>query len=127
MEFVVLFLIVIGVVLCHKLSIAYNEQIKSKYRVGCINWWWSVGIAVLLAATLLTIGENSFWLFLLLTLSLAGFSAWLCYKKMMAWGATTREAVWGSVSQVASAIGIAAAIVFILLLLFGGSNKKRRR
>lgn len=127
MEIVVFILIVVGCVLCHKLSTAYNQKIEEKYCQGCINWWWSVAIAVLLAATLLTIGENLFYLFLLLTVATASLSAWLCHKKMIGWGATTREAGWGSAAQVASALGIAAAIIFVLLLLFGGSGKKRRR
>ena len=127
MEILILTLIVIGIILCHKLSTSYNQKIKEKYCEGCINWCWSVMIAVLLAATLLTIGDNPFWIFLLLTIGSAGLSAWLTYRKMLVWGATTKEAGLGSIAQVASAIGIAAAIVFIILLLFGGSRKKRRR
>lgn len=127
MEILILTLIVIGIILCHKLSTSYNQKIKEKYCEGCINWRWSVMIAVLLAATLLTIGDNPFWIFLLLTIGSAGLSAWLTYRKMLVWGATTKEAGLGSIAQVASAIGIAAAIVFIILLLFGGSRKKRRR
>lgn len=127
MEIVVFILIVIGCVLCHKLSTSYNQRIEEKYCKGCINWWWSVIIAVLLTATLLTIGENTFWVFLLLTIGSAGLSAWLTYRKMLIWGATSKEAGLGSIAQVASAIGIAAAIVFIIFLLFGGSSKKRRR
>lgn len=127
MEIVAFILIVIGCVLCHKLSASYNQRIEEKYCKGCITWWWSVIIAVLLTATLLTIGENTFWFFLFLTVGSAGLSAWLTYRKMLIWGATSKEAGLGSIAQVASAIGIAAAIVFVILLLFDGSRKKRRR
>ena len=127
MEIFVFIIIVVGIILCHKLSTAYNEKIEEKYCEGCINWWWSITIAVLLAATLLTIGENSFWIFLVLTVGASSLSAWLCYKKMIGWSATHKEAKLGCVAQVASAIGIAAAIIFILFLFFGGSSKKRRR
>jgi len=127
MDIVVFILIVIGCVLCRKLSTSYNQQVEEKYCEGCINWWWSITIAVLMAATLLTIGENTIWLFLILTLCSAGLSAWLSYKKMIGWGATAKEAGLGSAAQVASAIGIAAAIIFILFLIFGGSSKKCRR
>ena len=127
MEIVVFVLIIIVCVLCHKLSAAYNERIEEKYCEGCINWWCSITIAVLLTATLLTIGENSFGIFLLFTVGVAILSAWFCYKKMIGWGATSKEAKLGCVAQVASAIGIAAAIIFILFLFFGGSSKKRRR
>lgn len=127
MEIVVFILIVIGCALCHKLSTSYNQRIEEKYSNGCINWWWSVIIAALLTATLLTIGENIFWFFLLLAIGSAGLSAWLIYRKMLIWGATSKEAGLGSIAQVASAIGIAAAIVFIIFLLFGDSSKKHRR
>ena len=130
MEIVVFILIVTGCILCHKLSTAFNQKIEEKYCQGCINWWWSVAIAVLLAATLLTIGEDLFTLFLFLTVAASSLSAWLCHRKMTGWGATTSEAGWGCVAQVASAIGIAAAIIFVLFLLFmlfGESEKKRRR
>lgn len=127
MEIVVFVLIIITCVLCHKLSTAYNELIKEKYCEGCINWWWSITIAVLLTATLLTIGENTFWIFLLLTLGAAGLSAWLCHKKMISWGATSKEAGLGGIVQVTSSIGIAAAIIFILGWICSNSNKKRRR
>lgn len=62
MEIVVFILIVVGCVLCHKLSTSYNDRVKEKYCMGCINWWWSAAIAVLLAATMLTIGEQIFWI-----------------------------------------------------------------
>lgn len=75
----------------------------------------------------MTIGEEVFGLFLVLTLVAAGLSAWLCYRKMIGWGATSGEAFAGSVAQVASAVGIAAAILLILFWLFGVSEKKRRR
>ena len=121
MEIVVFILIVVGCVLCHKLSTCYNDRVKEKYCMGCINWWWSAAIAVLLAATMLTIGEQSFWIFIAL------LSAWLAYRQMINWGAPSKEAVFGGLAQVASAIGIAATILLVLLLLFGGSSKKRRR
>ena len=127
MEITVFILIVIGVFVCHTLSTSYNERIEEKYCEGCINWLWSAVTAVLFVTSILTVGENAFSLFLLLTLGVAVLSAWLCYKKMTGWGATPREAKLGSIAQVASAVGIAAAIILILLLLFGGSKKKRRR
>ena len=125
-EIAVFILAVIGCILCHSLATAYNQRIEKKYCRGCINWW-SAGVAVLLAAAILTIGEDSFWIFLLLVLCGAGVSAYLCYRKMIDWGATAKEAGLGSAAQVASVVGIAAAILFVLLLLFGGSSKKRRR
>ena len=118
---------VIGCILCHKLSTSYDQQVKQKYRRGCINWWWSAIVAVLLAATLLTIGEDLFWIFVALTVCCSVLSAFLAYRKMIGWGAASTEALLGSLAQVASAIGIAAGIIFIMFLLFGGSNKKRRR
>lgn len=127
MEFVALVFLVIGIVLCHKLSASYNQRIKEKYCEGCINWWWSVVIAILLSAAFLTIGEDAFWLFLLLTVGSAGLSAWLTYRKMLAWGATSKEAGMGSIAQVASSVGIAAAITFAVFLIFGDSGKKRKR
>lgn len=126
MEIVVLILIIIGIVLCHKLSTSYNELVEDKYHQGCINWWWSAAIAVLLAVTILTIGEENFWLFLVVTLCISLFSAWLTYRNMIKWGASSNEALLGGLAQIGSAIGIAAAIIFILLLLFGGSRKKKR-
>ena len=127
MEIAVLILVIVGCILCHKLSTAYNRKMEDKYYKTCINWWWSVAIAVLLAATLLTLGDDICKLFLALTIVAAGLSAWLCYRKMIGWGATAGEAGKGSVAQVASAIGIAAAILFVLLLMFGDSRKPRRR
>ena len=120
-------LAVIGCVLCHKLSADYDQYVKDKFHRGCISWGWSVVTAVLLTATLLTIGEDLFWLFLLLTIVCAALSAWITYRNMTAWGATSREAGVGGAAQVASAIGIAAAIIFLLALFLGGSKKKRRR
>lgn len=127
MDLVVFILVVVGCILCHTLSTSYNQKVEGKYYQGCINWWWSVTTAVLLAGTFLTIGEETFQIFLLLTIGCACLSAWLCYQKMLSWGATAGEAGWGSVAQIASAIGIAAAILFILLIFFGGPSKKRRR
>ena len=127
MEIVVFIIIVVGCVLCHKLSTSYNDRVKEKYCMGCINWWWSAAIAVLLAATMLTIGEQIFWIFIVLTLCSALLSAWLAYRQMINWGASSKEASLGCLAQVASAIGIAATILLVLLLLFGGSSKKRRR
>lgn len=127
MEIVVFILVVIGWVLCQTLSTSYNQRIKEKYCTGCINWCWSVIIAVLLTATLLTIEEDTFWIFLLLTIGSAGLSAWLTYRKMLMKGATPKEAGLGSIAQVAFAISIAAAIVFIIFLFFCGSDKKRRK
>ena len=127
MEIVVFILIVVGCVLCHKLSTSFNDRVKEKYCMGCINWWWSAAIAVLLAATMLTIGEQSFWIYIVLTICTALLSAWLAYRQMINWGAPSKEAVFGGLTQVASAIGIAATILLVLLLLFGGSSKKRRR
>ena len=83
MEIVVFILIVVGCVLCHKLSTSYNDRVKEKYCMGCINWWWSAAIAVLLAATMLTIGEQIFWIFIVLTLCSALLSAWLAYRQMI--------------------------------------------
>lgn len=127
MEIAVLIFIIIVIILCHKLSAAYSKRVEEKYGEGCINWWWSIGIASLLTAALLTIGQRAFWIFLLLTLGVAVLSAWFCYRKMIGWGAAAREAGLGGAAQMASAIGIAAAVVLILLLLFSGSGKKRRR
>ena len=127
MEVFVFILIVIGCILCHKLSTSYNRRMEATYGQGCINWWWSAAITLLLVGTLLTIGEDNFLLFLLLTVGCAALSAWLCYRKMTAWGASSNETAKGCAAQVASAVGIAAAILFVLFLLFGSSDKKRRR
>ena len=127
MEIFVFILIVIACILCYKLSKDYNERMEDKYYQACINWWWSVATAVLAAAAILTIGETTFWLFLFLALGVAGLSAWFTYKKMISWGATSKEAGLGSAAQVASAVGIAALILFVILLLFGGSGKKKRK
>lgn len=127
MEIIVLILIIIGIILCHKLSSTYNEKMEEKYGQGCINWLLSVITAVLLAATLLTIGEDYFWICLISTIVSTAISAGLTYRKMISWSATSQEAISGSVAQAASAVGIAAAIVFVVFLLFGGSDKKRKR
>ena len=127
MEIVVFILIAIACILCYKLSKDYNQRMEDKYYKGCINWWWSVGTAVLAAVAILTIGETIFWLFLFLALGIAGLSAWLTYKNMIGWGATSKEAGLGSAAQVASAVGIAALILFVILLLFGGPSKKNRK
>ena len=127
MEIFILILIIIGCILCHKLSTYYNDKIEEKYHQGCINWWLSVIIAVALAATLLTIGEEYFLFCLISTIISAVISAWLTYRKMTSYGATSKEIILGCLAQVASAIGIAAAIIFVIFLLFGGSDKKRKR
>ena len=127
MEIFVFILIVIGCVVCKKWSDFYNEQIENKYGAGCINWLWSIILAVLLTATFLTIGESAFWLFLLFTLGGAVLSVWLCYQKLLSWGATSEEAKLGGAAQAASVVGIAALLLFIILLVFGGTSKKRRR
>lgn len=127
MEMAVFILIVVGCVLCYVLSTSYNQRIKEKYCTECVNWCQSAIIAVLLTATLLTIDENTFWIFLLLTIGSAGISAWLTYRKMLICGATPKEAGLGSIAQVAFAISIAAAIVFVIVLFFCSSEKKRRK
>ena len=127
MEIVVFILIVIVCILCYKLSKNYNQRIEDKYYKGCINWWWSVGTALLAAAAILTIGESIFWLFLFLTLGVAGLSAWCTYQKMISWGATSKEAGLGGAAQIASAVGIAALILFVIVLLFGDSGKKKQK
>ena len=127
MEIVVFILIVIVCISCYKLSKDYNQRIEGKYCNGCINWWWSAATAVLATATLLTIGETIFLLFLFLALGVAWLSAWFTYKKMIGWGAIAKEAALGSAAQVASAVGIAALILFAILLLFGGSSKTKRK
>jgi hypothetical protein len=81
MEIVVFILIVMACVLCHKLSTSYNQQIEEKYCQGCSNWWWSAAIVALLAATILTIGEHSFWIFLLLTVGSADLGACFATRK----------------------------------------------
>lgn len=127
MEIAVFILIVIACILCYKLSKDYNQRMEDKYYKGCINWWWSVGTAVLAAAAIMTIGEATFWLFLFLALGIAGLSAWFTYKKMIGWGATSKEAGLGSAAQVASAVGVAALILFVIVLMFGDSGKKKRK
>ena len=127
MEIAVFILIVIVCILCYKLSKGYNERMEDKYHKECINWWWSVAIAVLTVSAILTIEESIFWLHLCLALAVAGLSALFTYKKMISWGAASKEAALGSVAQVASVVGIAALILFVILLLFGGSNKKKRK
>ena len=127
MEIIVFILIVIACVACHKLAKEYNRQMEDKYCQGCINWFWTVVVAVSLVATILTIGEETFWIFLLLTICLAALSVWLCSRKVKAWGASSKETVLGCAAQIASVIGIAAAIIFVMALIFGDSGKKRRR
>ncbi len=127
MEILVLILIIIGCIICHTMSTSYNERIEEKYHQGCINWWLSVIIAVFLAATLLTIGDDYFCICLILTIVSVGISAVFTYRKMSSWGATSQESLLGSIAQVASAVGIAAAIILVLVVLFGGSDKKRKR
>lgn len=127
MELFVLILIIIGCILCHKLSTSYNERMEEKYCQGCINWWMSVITAVLLAATILTIGEEYFLICLISTIISSIISAFITYRRMSVWKATSDEIVLGCLAQIASSVGVAAAIVFIILLLFGGSDNKRKR
>ncbi len=127
MEVFVFILIVIGFILCYKLSKTYNERMEEKYCQGCINWWMSALTAVLLAATVLTIGQEYFLICLIAAIISAVISVVLTYKRMTVWKATSDEIVLGCLAQTASAVGIAAAVVFLVLVLFGGSDNKRRR
>lgn len=127
MEIFILILIIIGCILCHKLSTSYNEHMEEKYCQGCINWWMSAITAVLLAFTILTIGEEYFWVCLISTIISSIISAFITYRRMSVWKASSDEIALGCLAQVVSAVGIAAAIVFVILLIFGGSDKKRKR
>ncbi len=120
-------LAIIGCVACHMWSVSYSRRMEDKYVLGCINWWLSALIAAPLVAALLTIEEEPFWVFAVLAVACAALGAWWARRTMLGRGATRTEALLAALAQVASAVGIAVAVIFVLFLFFGVSGNRRRR